>query len=76
MQPATQPSTSHDRLSLNFASGWKLVFNDTRKFGRAWLTDDPQSVLAALGPEPFDAALTPQIFMPCCRRALAKLSPS
>jgi formamidopyrimidine-DNA glycosylase len=62
MQPAAQPSILHDRLSLNFASGWKLVFNDTRKFGRAWLTDDPQSVLAALGPEPFDAALTPQIF--------------
>ena len=32
----------HDRLSLFLSSGKILVFNDTRKFGRAWLTDDPE----------------------------------
>ena len=38
----------------------KLVFNDTRKFGRVWLTDDPASVIGGLGPEPFSDEFTPQ----------------
>jgi len=62
MQPAAQPAALHDRLSLNFDSGWKLVFNDTRKFGRAWLTEDPQKVLSDIGPEPLDPDLTPDKF--------------
>jgi formamidopyrimidine-DNA glycosylase len=52
----------HDRLILFLASGWNLVFNDTRKFGRAWLTPDPQTVLGTLGPEPLDPTLTDKAF--------------
>jgi len=63
MQPADQPTHVHDRLSLNFKSGWKLVFNDTRKFGRVWLTNDPQNLLKQLGPEPFDPSLNPESFL-------------
>jgi formamidopyrimidine-DNA glycosylase len=37
-----------------------LVFNDTRKFGRVWLTADPEVVLGELGPEPFSRKFTPQ----------------
>jgi formamidopyrimidine-DNA glycosylase len=48
----------HDRLILGLSSGRKLVFNDTRKFGRVWLTDRPESVIGNLGPEPFDPAFT------------------
>ncbi|HOO57813.1 MAG TPA: bifunctional DNA-formamidopyrimidine glycosylase/DNA-(apurinic or apyrimidinic site) lyase [Anaerolineaceae bacterium] len=62
MQPAGEPTQKHDRLQLNFNSGWKLVFNDTRKFGRAWLTEDPQKVLSGIGPEPLDSDLTPDKF--------------
>ena len=62
MQPAGEPTQQHDRLQLNFNSGWKLVFNDTRKFGRAWLTEDPQKVLSGIGPEPLDSDLTPDKF--------------
>jgi len=36
-----------------------LVFNDTRKFGRVWLTDDLEKVLGKLGPEPLSADFTP-----------------
>src|SRR5574340_1213306 len=53
----------HDRLRLRLTSGGSeaeeagsecfLVFNDARKFGRVWLTPDPQAVLGRLGPEPF-----------------------
>jgi len=62
MQPAGEPTQQHDRLQLNFNSGWKLVFNDTRKFGRAWLIEDPQKVLSGIGPEPLDSDLTPDKF--------------
>ena len=35
-----------------------LVFNDTRKFGRVWLTDDTEKVLGRLGPEPLSQSFT------------------
>jgi formamidopyrimidine-DNA glycosylase len=62
----------HDRLILTLAplhfppnsknlGGEKkeyLVFNDTRKFGRVWLTDDMEKVLGRLGPEPLSPSFT------------------
>jgi formamidopyrimidine-DNA glycosylase len=57
----------HDRLILKLrraSSGQrevsKLVFNDTRKFGRVWLTAHPEELLAKLGPEPFSRNFTPE----------------
>ncbi len=35
-----------------------MVFNDTRKFGRVWLTDDMEKVLGRLGPEPLGQSFT------------------
>lgn len=52
----------HDRLLLHLSDGMRLVFNDARKFGRVWLVNDPQSILAGLGPEPFDSALNAELF--------------
>jgi formamidopyrimidine-DNA glycosylase len=52
----------HDRVLIDFLEGWRLVFNDTRKFGRVWLVSDPQEVLQPLGPEPLDEAFTAQAF--------------
>ena len=56
------PLRKHDRLVLNFAGGRRLAFNDTRKFGRVWLTENPQEILGELGPEPLDPSLTAQTF--------------
>lgn len=39
-----------------------MAFNDARKFGRAWLVTDPNTILKDLGPEPLDPGLTPAIF--------------
>ncbi len=55
----------HDRLILTLASPVSgelssLVFNDTRKFGRVWLTAHPEEVLGKLGPEPLSRTFTPQ----------------
>jgi formamidopyrimidine-DNA glycosylase len=52
----------HDRVVFNFQDGTRMVFNDTRKFGRVWLVNDPDIVLSALGPEPFDEKLTAEMF--------------
>ncbi len=58
----------HDRLILKLLPGSAseqsesshLVFNDTRKFGRVWLTARPEEVLNKLGPEPFSRNFTPE----------------
>jgi len=53
-----QPET-HDRLLLELSNRRVLVFNDTRKFGKVWLTAHPEDVVGGLGPEPLDPAFTP-----------------
>lgn len=59
---APLPPEPHDRLLLLFEDGWRLAFNDPRKFGRAWLTSNPREVLHGLGPEPFDESLDGEMF--------------
>jgi len=48
----------HDRLTLQLSGKYYLAFNDTRKFGRVWFTDNPESVLSKLGPEPLEKGFT------------------
>ncbi|MFZ3070193.1 MAG: bifunctional DNA-formamidopyrimidine glycosylase/DNA-(apurinic or apyrimidinic site) lyase [Anaerolineaceae bacterium] len=69
------PNSPHDRLYLHFASGWGLVFNDTRKFGRVWLTSDPASVFGRLGPEPLDTALDAAAFHALLHRQSRQIKP-
>ena len=38
-----------------------IYFRDPRKFGRMWLAEDTGSVTGKLGPEPLEAAFTPEI---------------
>jgi formamidopyrimidine-DNA glycosylase len=52
----------HDRLILTLSDDLSLIFNDARKFGRVWLTSDPDEVLGSLGPEPLDPTFMPQAF--------------
>ena len=66
----------HDRLILEIAPASfkkhpggapkekmesKLVFNDTRKFGRVWLVRDPDEVIGGLGPEPLSDEFTAEM---------------
>jgi len=52
------PDEPYLRARFRLDDGTELRFLDLRKFGTMWLTDDPQPVLARLGPEPLDAAFT------------------
>jgi formamidopyrimidine-DNA glycosylase len=56
------PPQKHDRLMIDFTDGYRLAFNDPRKFGRVWFTHDPNEILGGLGPEPLDPSLTPAKF--------------
>ncbi|MFH1144343.1 MAG: zinc finger domain-containing protein, partial [Candidatus Eisenbacteria bacterium] len=51
------------RLTLDLGARWRLVFCNPRKFGRVWLTDRPEEVLAELGPEPLEPAFTAERFL-------------
>ena len=48
----------HDRMIFHFRDRSRLVFNDVRKFGRIWVTDDPDSVFSGLGIEPLSDEFT------------------
>ncbi len=78
----------HDRLILTLASiplplgegrevrgQKKLVFNDARKFGRVWLTDDPVRVVGDLGPEPLDNGFTAEMFYEMLHSRHRRLKP-
>jgi formamidopyrimidine-DNA glycosylase len=60
--PPLPPPAAHDRLIITFTDGFRLVFNDTRKFGRVWLTEDIARVTGTLGPEPLNGSLSPEEF--------------
>jgi formamidopyrimidine-DNA glycosylase len=69
------PLQKHDRLSLVFDCWQRLVFNDTRKFGRVWLTEDPKTVLGSLGPEPLEPQLTDSQFFSMLSHHKRQLKP-
>lgn len=64
LTPPTFEPMPHTHLILRLASGNELQFSDQRRFGRWWLvsadTEDTVSGIGRLGPEPFDAAVTPE----------------
>ena len=72
---STVQPEKHDRLILRLSGNKSLVFNDTRKFGRVWLTADPDEVLGKLGPEPFSKNFTPQLLYSALHAKHRRLKP-
>ncbi len=60
VRPTGTSPAKHDRLVLELEGDLQLVFNDARKFGRAWLVEDVDEVLGQLGPEPLDDSFSSQ----------------
>ncbi|MBV6631652.1 MAG: bifunctional DNA-formamidopyrimidine glycosylase/DNA-(apurinic or apyrimidinic site) lyase [Alphaproteobacteria bacterium] len=57
------PPEKHDHVVFDFTDGHRVVFNDPRRFGALLMADDvtamaEHSLLAGMGPEPFDPAFT------------------
>ena len=61
VQRSAEPRDRAERTVLRLAGGWELRFNDTRKFGKIYLLDDPGPILGVLGPEPLDRRFTPAV---------------
>lgn len=53
----------------------KLVFNDTRKFGRVWLVRDPDEVIGGLGPEPLSDEFTAEMLYNSVQSRRRQLKP-
>ena len=62
VESQSNPIAVHHRLLVNLDETDRLAFNDTRKFGRVWFTDDINNLLSHLGPEPLDEAFTADVF--------------
>jgi formamidopyrimidine-DNA glycosylase len=60
IEEQTDPVAPHHRMMLDLDGDIRLAFNDTRKFGRVWLVEDPQTVVGNLGPEPLNGDFTPE----------------
>lgn len=75
LEPAEEEIAPHHRLVLYLAGGRRLAFNDTRKFGRAWLVSDPQQVTGKLGPEPLDPAFDARQFYDRLQKSHRQLKP-
>ena len=65
----------HDRLIIELSGNKSLIFNDTRKFGRVWLTSNPEDVLGKLGPEPLGRDFTPKWLLTSLRKKHRQLKP-
>jgi formamidopyrimidine-DNA glycosylase len=75
LEPLNAELAPHHRMILEFQEGFRLAFNDTRKFGRVWLVGDPQTVIGDLGPEPLDEEFTPQVFWQLLQSRHRQLKP-
>ncbi len=73
--PADSPPHRHHRVRLSLAAGYALAFEDSRKFGRMWLLDDPAPVLGKLGPEPLEPGFTPAWFHAALQARRRRLKP-
>ncbi len=58
VEKQTEPQGKHYRVIINFDDKYRMAFNNIRKFGRIWLTDNPQEQLGNLGPEPLSDDFT------------------
>src|SRR5512143_535963 len=52
-----------------------LAFNDTRKFGRVWLTANAEEITGRLGPEPLSEEVTPPWLSDALHRRHRQLKP-
>jgi len=56
VQPAEAVPDKHTHVVLWLDDERQLHYQDSRKFGRLWLVEQPDAVVAKLGPEPLDTS--------------------
>ena len=58
---AGAPPDDYTRAVFALDDGHELRWTDLRKFGTMWVVEDATMVMESLGPEPLDAAFTPDV---------------
>jgi formamidopyrimidine-DNA glycosylase len=69
------PPQRHARVVLTLKDRRRLVFYDTRKFGRFRLTPSPESVLDPLGPEPLARNFSSKVLADRIGRRKGRIKP-
>jgi len=69
------PVHKHDRLILHLSDGRYLAFSNMRKFGRVWLTPNPEDILGKLGPEPLDDNFTAEMLYEMLQKHKRQIKP-
>ena len=72
---STEPADKHDHLVITLKDGRRLVFNDTRKFGRFRLAKSAEEGLSGLGPEPLSPTFTAQVLVTQLSGKTRKIKP-
>jgi len=70
-----EPHAKHQHVILEMDDGRHLRFHDTRKFGRLYLTTEPETILGHLGPEPLSPGFTARILEQRLGRHARQLKP-
>jgi formamidopyrimidine-DNA glycosylase len=65
----------HDRVCLELDSGKSIRFNDTRKFGRMTLCENPDDVVGHLGLEPLDTSCTQEALTRALSNRTGRIKP-
>ncbi len=69
------PNDDYDKVILNFDGIYRMVFSNIRKFGRMWYTEDPQSIIGNLGPEPLGDHFSPNLLYEMLQAHSRQLKP-
>lgn len=65
----------HVHVVIDIGNQRRLMFYDTRKFGRLLLTRNPNAILDALGPEPLDNRFTAKLLADRLRHRRRQIKP-
>ncbi len=72
---ATPHPRPHVHVELRLDDGRQLLFHDTRKFGRFYLTDEPDTIIGTLGPEPLSSGFTTKALMQMVKNRRRQIKP-
>jgi formamidopyrimidine-DNA glycosylase len=75
IEPSDNPPGCHARVVLTLKDRRQLVFYDTRKFGRFYLTASPETVLGELGPEPLAPNFSAKVLADRIGRRRGRIKP-
>jgi formamidopyrimidine-DNA glycosylase len=75
IEPSGNQPSQHARAVMSLKDRRQLVFYDTRKFGRFYLTTSPESILGGLGPEPLAPKFSAKVLADRIGRRKGRIKP-